>query len=233
MSKVEDGVWDFLRSTGKWHFDPAYSKPEFQILGRIENFDELGIDKEFPDTSLKSMSNSMSHRESGSYFDRIHSGNLRDTERSGFNAASGYSHVWDEKHSDGSPEWISRIASVLGLEDYYSKVSDQHPGQVWPLHVDNYHAAANAEQLDDDWQDPGVRRIMVALGDWDWGQALSFGNGFWHHWHRGEILYFDWLVPHGSANWGISPRRTLQVTGTVTDQLRDWVDSGERRSITA
>lgn len=233
MTNVEDGVWDFLRSTGKWHFDPDSAASEFRIIGRIENMDDLGMSDGLPPTRMKSMANSMSHRTEGSYFDRIHMGNLRDRERYGFDASSGYAHVWDQKHSTDAPMWVQRIADALPLEESYSKISDQQPGQVWPLHVDNYHAAANADDLDDQWKDPGVRRLMVALDDWDWGQVVSFGNGMWHHWKRGDILYFDWLVPHGSANWGISPRRTLQVTGVHTQKLKDWVASGEFRTVRA
>ena len=233
MTNIEDGVWDFLRANNKWHFDPNHAEPEFRIIGRIENFDDLGVEAAFPTTSMKSMENSMAHRESGSYFDRIHAGNLHDRDRFGFDASSGYARVWDEKRVKDTPQWINRIANALPLDGSYSKISDQHPGQVWPLHVDNYHAAADAERLDDEWRDPGVRRLMVALTDWDWGQVLSFGNGFWHHWKRGDILYFDWLIPHGSANWGISPRRTLQVTGTQREQLKEWVRSGEFRLVTA
>jgi hypothetical protein len=43
-------------------------------------------------------------------------------------------------------------------------------------------------------------------------------------WAAGEVTTFDWLnVPHCTANAGLSPRVTLQITGIRTEQTEDFL----------
>jgi hypothetical protein len=43
-------------------------------------------------------------------------------------------------------------------------------------------------------------------------------------WAAGEVTTFDWLnVPHCTANAGLSPRVTLQITGIRTKQTEDFL----------
>jgi len=44
-------------------------------------------------------------------------------------------------------------------------------------------------------------------------------------------MYFDWLVPHGSANCGHSDRVSLFVTGEATHELENWVSAPSPRTI--
>jgi hypothetical protein len=91
------------------------------------------------------------------------------------------------------------------------------PGQVWHLHIDKLYK----------WfpDDPSkVMRIFIALTDWEPGQFWEYGNYHHNHWRAGDVTCFDWQnVPHSTANAGFHPRVTLQLTGIVTDQTREFL----------
>lgn len=63
------------------------------------------------------------------------------------------------------------------------------------------------------------------------GHYITFGNTPWTGWKAGDILYFDWLVPHGTANCGNTPRFSMFVTGFMTDEMRNWIQNDEFREI--
>lgn len=224
-----NGTLEFMRRNELWHFDKTVVEPQFKVIGRLVGDWQDSITKISFDND-KCLNNAMQHREKDSYFDKIHRGNVRDASLSNYPADMVYGSVYDEKLSGAElPSIFHRMSGNIPLTNAYLKVTKQLPGQVWPFHFDNYHALRSDE--DDSWKDPRIRRIFIALEDWDWGHYISFGNAVWHNWKAGEILYFDWLVPHATANCGHRPRFTFFVTGTVTDELESWVNSGEYRTI--
>jgi len=107
---------------------------------------------------------------------------------------------------DLDPE-LQRIADSFELDNAMARLHVQWPGQVWNLHLDKLEK----------WMptDPSrVQRYFVQLTDWEQGHFWNFGNYTWQNWRAGDVVTFDWLnVPHGTANAGLSPRVTLQVTG--------------------
>jgi hypothetical protein len=232
---IEAGTWAYMRATRRWHFDTTRSEPEFRIVGTIPRDDIAKIRAIVPSRGdIKNLQTSMSHRPSTeSYFDRVQAGNLRDAELYGFTEIQPYAEVADGRRGEVMERLRSELAWLLDLiplADSYIKVHHQHPGQLWPIHFDNYHALNESIGNDpsaDPWADPGVRRLWVALDDWAWGQFVQIGNQTWSHWTAGDIAYFDWLVPHGSANSGHSVRSSMMVTGRLIDRSREWLESTE------
>lgn len=107
---------------------------------------------------------------------------------------------------DLSPE-LQRIADSFELDNAMARLHVQWPGQVWNLHIDKLEKWMPA--------DPSkVERYFVQLTDWQPGHFWSFGNYTWQGWRAGDVVTFDWYnVPHCTANAGLTPRITLQVTG--------------------
>jgi len=107
---------------------------------------------------------------------------------------------------DLHPE-LQRIADSFELDNAMARLHVQWPGQVWNLHLDKLEKWMPA--------DPSrVQRYFVQLTDWEQGHFWNFGNYVWQNWRAGDVVTFDWLnVPHATANAGLSPRVTLQVTG--------------------
>lgn len=115
------------------------------------------------------------------------------------------------------PETFNKIGLWFGMDNSKMRLHVQRPGQVWNLHLDKLEK----------WHptDPGqVMRVMIALNDWEPGHFFSYGNYVHTGWRAGDVTTFDWQnIPHSTANAGHRPRATLQLTGVVTDQTREFL----------
>ena len=70
---------------------------------------------------------------------------------------------------------------------------------------------------------------MIQLTDWEQGHFWSYGNYMYKQWSAGEVTTFDWQnVPHSTANAGHNPRVTLQITGIMTDQSKEFINRLKR-----
>ena len=115
------------------------------------------------------------------------------------------------------PPVLQRISDLFALDDAMTRIHVQVPGQVWNLHLDKL------EKWAPDKPD-SVLRVQIQLTDWEPGQFWSYGN--YHHsmWSAGDVTTFNWQhVPHATANAGLKPRVTLQVTGVQTERTRDFL----------
>lgn len=112
---------------------------------------------------------------------------------------------------------LQSISDQFGLKDCMERIHVQKPGQLWHLHIDKLYK----------WfpEDPNqVMRVFIQLTDWQPGQFWEYGT--YHHrgWQAGEITTFDWQnLPHSTANAGFHPRVTLQLTGIITEQTKQFL----------
>lgn len=223
-SREVNGTWNRMIDERRWHFDPFASKAEHQIIARLTLPADVDQQVEACRAQMtpKTLGNSnrLAPATSAAYAS-LNDGNAADARRFTGGEKMAYASVGDQLAGFELPECCRRIMNLLPLDDCYGKLHVQNPGEVWPMHFDNYNAFRRDSDLS--WEDPGVRRLLIAMGDWRWGQMIELGNSMWTQWRAGDVLYFDWLVPHGSANCGIYPRTTLVVTGRVTNELRDWL----------
>ena len=86
-----------------------------------------------------------------------------------------------------------------------------YPGTGIPLHTDSFNSFRDKIGLA-----PGegiVIRYFVAVSPWDWGHFLQVHDNMIHHWEPGYTLQIPAGVFHTSANFGITPKITLTVTG--------------------
>jgi hypothetical protein len=115
------------------------------------------------------------------------------------------------------PPLFQQIADQFALDNSQARIHVQTPGQVWNLHLDKLEKWMPADPTQ-------VVRYFVQLTDWQPGHFWSYGNYMWSGWRAGDVSTFDWLnVPHSTANAGHTPRATLQVTGVITDQTREFL----------
>lgn len=122
--------------------------------------------------------------------------------------------------------YFYELADTLGLKNSLARYHVQFPGEVTAWHTDIFspsHEFLNENQTDlsDEsvGRDKNIRRLMIALEDWQPGQFLLFGNTPWLNWSAGDVIYWDYGVPHGSANMGYAPRVSVSITGQITDQF--------------
>jgi hypothetical protein len=119
-----------------------------------------------------------------------------------------------------------QLAESLGLTHSVARYHVQFPGEVTAMHTDIFSPAHEflpdvVKNIPDSkiGHDNNVRRILIALEDWRWGQTLMFGATSWVQWKAGDIAYWNYGVPHGAANMGYSPRITASITGLATDKF--------------
>jgi hypothetical protein len=98
---------------------------------------------------------------------------------------------------------------ALGLE--YEKVLvrllEYMPGHCLPLHSDGLEGFKKMYG----GQQP--TRFFVAISDWDWGHTLQVHDNMIANWLPGDTYIIPPGVFHASANFGISPKYTLTITG--------------------
>lgn len=121
---------------------------------------------------------------------------------------------------------FNRLGEALGLEYSLARWHVQFPGECTFWHVDIFHPAHKflppvAHNIPDEkvGHDVGIRRIMVMLEDWDWGQMMMFGKTPCVDWRAGDIVYWPYGMPHAMANCGFTPRISVSITGMATDKF--------------
>lgn len=197
--------WEITRARSKYHFDNSIIDPRWDtvlLVKQIENTwaDELqsAIDASYPVTwRTRGRINDPLQRKSEEYDQEEY-----DLDRIGMPRDSVVSNL----NYELTPE-LRKIAESFDLDRAMARLHVQRPGQVWNLHLDKLEK----------WmpEDPSsVERYFVQLTDWQPGHFWNFGNYVWQNWRAGDVVTFDWQnVPHSTANAGLTPRVTLQVTG--------------------
>lgn len=198
--------WSDAIANSAWHFSP--DTPD-QI--QIEHFDLDQIDELIAlgdRGSEKTIETSLAHAGAGdAHSERIKHDIRELSAQAGYPSNMVYSSVNDlfgkfDKHT-------AILGARLQLDRCYIKIHKQEPGQVWPLHIDNYHAFRSPN----DSPNADVRRFIFSLTDWCWGQVFQIGNVHWSHWKAGDFLEIAPGVPHSSANASPLPRYSLIATG--------------------
>lgn len=92
----------------------------------------------------------------------------------------------------------------------------QPPGHTMYSHVDTY--SSFIRRTGDERADYSkLRRYMVFVTDWDWGQFFHHGNHVLQPWQAGDCWDVQPGVYHGSANCGLTPKMTIHWSGELVD----------------
>lgn len=127
--------------------------------------------------------------------------------------------------------FFNDYAKQIGLKASVSRYHVQFPGEVTVWHTDIYSPAheflADMDNIPDEQigHDRNIRRIIIALEDWNWGHLLIFGKTPWINWDAGDVIYWEYGVPHGGANMGFKPRISVSITGLVSAQFLKQCDA--------
>lgn len=208
--------WDETKKRSKYHFDFKGYDPKYDTVIRLGHIKPNWTEQL---TELIKNSKSVTWRTRGdpnkpSRPEYELSAEDYDLERSGYGKDYEITKLnWNV------PDNLLRIANQFGLEKMMCRVHVQHPGQVWNLHLDKLEK----------WcpENPNsVMRVMIQLSDWEQGHFWSYGNFIFTGWKAGDITTFDWQnVPHSTANAGHNPRVTFQITGIITKQTQDFIQT--------
>lgn len=205
--------WDETKKRTRYHYDNKKIDPLYDTVTNLGNF--VPCWQQELDKIIKE-SNSATWRTRGQAGKSRPETELAaeeyDLDRAGYGKNYKITNLnWD------IPPVLQRISDLFALDDAMTRIHVQVPGQVWNLHLDKL------EKWAPDKPD-SVLRVQIQLTDWEPGQFWSYGN--YHHsmWSAGDVTTFNWQhVPHATANAGLKPRVTLQVTGVQTERTRDFL----------
>lgn len=207
-------AWEMTRQKSSYHFDTKKMDPKYDTVNVLGNIlpcwqNELA--------EIIAQSRAATWRTRGKDFIAGRPASELDAEDYDMEQA-GYGK--DYKISNLSYELsplLQRISNLFGLDDNLPRLHVQMPGQVWNIHIDKLEK----------WcpEDPSrITRIFIQLTDWQQGQFWNYGNYMYSGWSAGDVTTFDWInVPHATANASYEPRVTLQLTGLITDQTREFL----------
>ena len=89
----------------------------------------------------------------------------------------------------------------------------QMPGQTLPSHVDTFFKISNDYGVDPN----DCIRVNIFLEDWKSGHYFEINETPILHWKRGDAIIIEKDEPHLSANNGMVPKYTMQVTGVKNE----------------
>ena len=119
---------------------------------------------------------------------------------------------WDKNQID-----YNNIGQQLGIEVVTISSIMQDPGCVIPYHFDNFN--------NPNWDQTRVNqlvRVIVCLEDYKMGHLIQYiEHGKCRtcvNWVAGDGLMWDNQVPHLTANAGMQPKYTMQITGFLNKQ---------------
>ena len=84
-------------------------------------------------------------------------------------------------------------------------------GRLIPWHCDTYAYFVKRFNISTE-QIPNLKRAIVCMTDWTFGQTMQLGNTVLSHWSAGDIYSWDHAAWHGAANFGNEPLTFMQVT---------------------
>lgn len=114
------------------------------------------------------------------------------------------------------PSWNSKVIdffAAMGWRDIGTSYYKMEPGSSLPEHIDTYNRYIDLFNLRG--QENNIRRAVVFLEAWQSGHYAECNGVPYTGWIAGFTLIWKWDTPHMAANFGMTPRYTLQVTGHV------------------
>lgn len=114
------------------------------------------------------------------------------------------------------PSWNQRFIDIyteIGWKDIGTSYYRMNTGTVLPTHQDLYLRYIQLFQLHG--QEHRIRRAVIFLENWKPGHYAEYNDTPKVNWHAGDVVEWQYDLPHMAANLGLEPRYTLQITGWV------------------
>lgn len=114
------------------------------------------------------------------------------------------------------PSWNQRFIDIyteMGWKDIGTSYYRMNTGTVLPTHQDLYLRYIQLFQLQG--QEHRIRRAVIFLENWKPGHYAEYNDIPKVNWQAGDVVEWQYDLPHMAANLGIEPRYTLQITGHI------------------
>ena len=208
MNKIKS-LFEYRKSLNDWHYDPLVKSTDYQYVGRFE-----GISRYIHLIDWPSMTSGVSFPVDGEKVDENSFPQLQKKD----NLSWGYTPEATRKYHlfDNIPDKFKEIAELTGLSGHTIAILKQPAGATNPWHYDTHYAVGQKNNLTEDEISKTTKRYLIMLEDWHWGHFVQIGNNVLSQWKAGDIFTWPFGMWHTSANAGIVPKLTMQVTGIVT-----------------
>lgn len=133
--------------------------------------------------------------------------------------AQGYANQFTGDMCDmrsAQPSWNQQFINIyqqLGWKDIGTSYYRMNTGTVLPTHSDLYLRYIALFNLQG--QEHRIQRAVVFLEDWKPGHYSETAGIAKVNWQAGDVVEWQYDVPHMAANLGPEPRYTLQITGWI------------------
>lgn len=109
-------------------------------------------------------------------------------------------------------EWESFICDQLPLDKSVATLTRQDPGQILPWHEDSFYflRANNPDDPRPIW------RFLMFMQDWKIGHFAQVQNSVYTGWKAGDTIVWHPGTYHVTANAGLEPKWTCNITGFLT-----------------
>ena len=104
-----------------------------------------------------------------------------------------------------------RIKAHFNLKTIFVAVNKQQPNHIVGLHQDTNKSLIVKNQ--EDFLISKLRKYIVFVSPWTEGQVFMLGKSAHSNWQTGDVISFDWFMPHATANASGSDRVLLFITG--------------------
>ena len=108
-------------------------------------------------------------------------------------------------------ELTKRIKAHFNLKTIFVAVNKQRPNHIVGLHQDTNKSLIVKNQ--EDFLISKLRKYIVFVSPWTEGQVFMLGKSAHSNWQTGDVISFDWFMPHATANASGSDRVLLFITG--------------------
>jgi hypothetical protein len=208
---MDKGLFEYRKSLNDWHYDTMIKSVDYQYVGRFEGIEKYNDLIEWPEMT------------SGVSFpvnDKNNDPNSLPELQKRDNKNWGYTPEATRKYHlyDNIPDKFNDIAELTGLQDFTVALMKQPAGATNPWHYDSHFALGQKHNLTEEELVTSTRRYLIMLEDWHWGHFIQIGNNVLSQWKAGDIFTWPFGMWHTSANAGIVPKLTMQVTGIVTER---------------
>lgn len=207
----ETSSWEYTKKLSSYHFDNNEFDARWDLLQGIGRF-EGDWSKELTDVIQRAEPATWRTRLKGQRY--TVSPMIDAEERDLINVGADPNIVLLRMLHENIPVVFKKMAFMFGVNHAKIRIHVQFPGEVFTQHIDKLAPFSwKPSEVDQD----SIRRFIVFLTDWEPGHFYQFGNQNVQGWQAGDIHTFAWPhVPHSTANAGLTPRVTLQVTGHPT-----------------
>jgi len=121
---------------------------------------------------------------------------------------------------DYTDDHITQLKKDLNLDEIYCLQQTQLPGTLVGQHTDLNRGLSNIlvdKGIDQNVKLKHIRKYIVYLDNWAHGQVFMVGRHAHTNWQKGDVMSFEWYMPHSTVNAGLKPRPILFIAGVEFD----------------